>query len=757
MLRSLAIVCLLSCVCLANISPSEAGLVGHWTFDDADVNGDIVMDVSGNNRHGMKMNDGPITGVPGPPGFGQAAEFGGGFNNEDNHFVDLSDHAAAFADLSEGTLAAWVKPVTTDEAGCPDGHCTDVLTIFAASDSTQGSVEMRWVVHTRTSPFNPDGPGGGVPIGHGDNYLGVRGADFNDHLITDVAGIDGDGLSLLDGQWHHVAVTVDGDNQGTIYIDGAEVESRYAQNSDAISFMGDLLPDGPNTVGIGRNLDTTAPAAGHEIGGQWFYHGLIDDLRVYDTALSANEISALLNPAAGGQFSVDLVAYYSFDDGAGEVLKEGSGNGTDGELFNFDFTDDSNWTEGQVGGALEFDGIDDFVIAPEYELAEEALTVALWAFSDDNVTWASLVKNWAGPPGQFHFGLGPGDADTLNIFITGDDGAAVNVGQDLDDFPLEEWEHVAFVADPESETVTQYRNGEVVSEEEYVGAFTDAPINSALGIGVKPNAAGDGADGGVPAYWDGKLDDLGVWTRALSADEIKQIFENGLAGKSIVSSGGVILQAGDADQDLDFDQIDLVQVQIAAKYLTGDPATWGEGDWDGAPGGSPGDPPAGDGVFSQTDIIAALTGGFYLTGPYAAIRDGGVVGDGQTSISYNATTGEVAVDAPAGTELTSVNIDSAAGIFTGDAAANLGGSFDNDADGNIFKATFGSSFGSVSFGNVAQTGLTKEFVLSDLTVVGSLNGGGDLGNVDLIYVPEPGSLLLSVLGIVGLIGVSRRR
>ncbi|MDO3398211.1 hypothetical protein QWJ41_21050, partial [Nocardioides sp. SOB44] len=91
-------------------------------------------------------------------------------------------------------------------------------------------------------------------------------------------------------------------------------------------------------------------------------------------------------------------------------------------------------------------------------------------------------------------------------------------------------------------------------------------------------------------------------------------------------------------------------------------------------------------------------------------------GDGQTSIVYDANSGEVAVDGPAGVELTSINIDSAGGIFTGDAAANLGGSFDNDADNNIFKATFGSSFGSLSFGNVAQTGLSQEFVLNDLTV-----------------------------------------
>ncbi len=215
------------------------------------------------------------------------------------------------------------------------------------------------------------------------------------------------------------------------------------------------------------------------------------------------------------------------------------------------------------------------------------------------------------------------------------------------------------------------------------------------------------------------------------------------------------LQAGDADQDLDFDQFDLIKVQIAAKYLTGQSATWGEGDWNAAPGGMQGAPPPGDGRFNQFDIIAAQQAAVYLTGPYAALAPAGRQGDGQTSIIYDTSTGHVSVDAPAGTELTSINIDSAAGIFTGAPAQNLGGSFDNDADNNIFKATFGSSFGSLSFGNVAQTGLLEQFVLDDLTVVGSLAGGGALGDVDLVYVSEPSSLLLHILGVAVWLG-SRR-
>ena len=98
----------------------------------------------------------------------------------------------------------------------------------------------------------------------------------------------------------------------------------------------------------------------------------------------------------------------------------------------------------------------------------------------------------------------------------------------------------------------------------------------------------------------------------------------------IISTGPIAprLFAGDANMDLQFNQLDLVQVQIAAKYLTGQPATWGEGDWDAAPGGEPGNPPLGNGLFDQIDIIAALAPGHYLTGDYAAVTSRAEGGDG---------------------------------------------------------------------------------------------------------------------------------
>jgi hypothetical protein len=118
-----------------------------------------------------------------------------------------------------------------------------------------------------------------------------------------------------------------------------------------------------------------------------------------------------------------------------------------------------------------------------------------------------------------------------------------------------------------------------------------------------------------------------------------------LSGDIIVSPTGPPLQAGDADQDLDFDQMDLVKVQIAAKYLTGQPATWGEGDWNGAPGGQPGDPPLGNGLFDQMDIVAALAPAHYLTGPYDAVSQ---VTEQEVSSPLSLEGGERSlVDAPA--------------------------------------------------------------------------------------------------------------
>jgi hypothetical protein len=334
------------------------------------------------------------------------------------------------------------------------------------------------------------------------------------------------------------------------------------------------------------------------------------------------------------------------------------------------------------------------------------------------------------------------------LFGGGDEGNVGSTQEILDtDIPSnfgEEY-HFAAVYDSSGPELRTYRDGELMGTQFVsieLGNIND--VNNWLGRSNWVNDSG----------FEGTFNEFRIYDEALDDDAVARSFA---AGPNAPIGGQRVLQAGDADQDLDFDQLDLVRVQIAAKYLSGQAATWGEGDWNGAPGGTQGSPPPGNSRFDQADIIAALNANKYLMGPYAAIGPNGQRGDGQTSIVYDPRTGELAVDAPNNVQLTSVNIDSAGGVFTGAPSQNLGGSFDNDSDTNIFKATFGSSFGSLSFGNVAQPGLTQQFVLGDLTVVGSLAGGGALGNVDLIYIPEPAAATLMAMGVLALACIRRLR
>ena len=52
--------------------------------------------------------------------------------------------------------------------------------------------------------------------------------------------------------------------------------------------------------------------------------------------------------------SADLIGYWTFDEGSGNVAADSSGNGNDGTLEG-----GPNWVSGQLGSALEFEGSDD--------------------------------------------------------------------------------------------------------------------------------------------------------------------------------------------------------------------------------------------------------------------------------------------------------------------------------------------------------------------------------------------------------------
>ena len=120
----------------------------------------------------------------------------------------------------------------------------------------------------------------------------------------------------------------------------------------------------------------------------------------------------------------------------------------------------------------------------------------------------------------------------------------------------------------------------------------------------------------------------------------------------------------------------------------------------------------------------------------ATLVPGGTVGDGQTSLIYNSDTGEVLVDAPLGGSLTSIRLDSEAGLFTGPRPDVLTDAFDSYSSARLFKISPTQPFGSISFGAIIEPRLSESLLLADLTVIGSLLGGGNLGDVDLVFLND---------------------
>lgn len=119
-------------------------------------------------------------------------------------------------------------------------------------------------------------------------------------------------------------------------------------------------------------------------------------------ALTLPTASAATKP---GTFAVanaapGLVAAYSMDAGAGTTLPDDGGNGNNGVIAG------PIWTDGKYGGALSFDGIDDWVTipdAPSLDLSA-ALTIEAWVKPSSLPTfWKTVVMKEQ--PANLTYGL----------------------------------------------------------------------------------------------------------------------------------------------------------------------------------------------------------------------------------------------------------------------------------------------------------------------------------------------------------------
>ena len=135
----------------------------------------------------------------------------------------------------------------------------------------------------------------------------------------------------------------------------------------------------------------------------------------------------------------ELIARWSFDEGAGTTAGDSSGNGHHGTIVG------ATWTQGKLAGSLRFSGNADFVRVGDFDGGFDTLSIAMWVKADSHAnTWNPLLfcDDWS--PKDLHLSL---LADgNVNVAIND---AATGAYHRASDAPAGDgkWHHVALVCD----------------------------------------------------------------------------------------------------------------------------------------------------------------------------------------------------------------------------------------------------------------------------------------------------------------------
>jgi hypothetical protein len=177
-------------------------------------------------------------------------------------YVDISTIASDINSLSEGSISLWFRSSDKDT----------VAVLFSASDISDANSDF--LIHTNTS-----------------GHLKVLSRETTTNLLDRTYETD-----VVDNIWHHMVFTVN--SSGNImYIDGSAVTLTSAVGDASTQTFFSNVND-IDSVKIGINQDST--------GLEYPFNGNIDELAIWDKALSASEVSAIYNQNIGSGTTLDL-------------------------------------------------------------------------------------------------------------------------------------------------------------------------------------------------------------------------------------------------------------------------------------------------------------------------------------------------------------------------------------------------------------------------------------------------------------------
>jgi hypothetical protein len=191
------------------------------------------------------------------------------------------------------------------------------------------------------------------------------------------------------------------------------------------------------------------------------------------------------------------VAAYSFDDGSGSSLIDRTGKGHTGAVR------EAVWAAGKNGGALQFDGVNDWVTvddAPDLQLVG-TMTVEAWVNPSATTNWRTvLMKEKPGDMAYSLYAAGDGRFPTAQV------GSASTRATPI--LTTNTWTHLAATYD--GTTLRIYVNGVQKATKAVSGGLTAS--SGVLRIGGNGNW--------LDEFFAGKIDDVRVYNSTLTAAQI---------------------------------------------------------------------------------------------------------------------------------------------------------------------------------------------------------------------------------------------
>jgi hypothetical protein len=463
------------------------GLVGWWPF-----NGN-ANDESGNGNNGT-VNGATLT----ADRFGNA---GKAYDFNTGNSIALPN-GSNIQGNNPRTISFWIKPEIANVA---------THTIYKGGTNGNGNDFTIWLRKNVGNTYQ----------------LYVR--RFIDDVLTDSLPID--------LNWSHYSIVYDGTVNSNIkyYINGIEHTGRALAGS-----------------GLTFNTASTQPEFGHNIdqlGVHRYFDGVMDDIAIYNRALTQQEITALYQGANTSanclslptNLQQGLVGYWPF---CGNALDE-SGNGNNGTVNGATLTTDRF---GNAGSAYSFDGLTNYiVVAHKPQLNAFPITIAAW-FKIQNSAGRSqwLVSKYPcqsqdgyslhlndGKPSGFYFSSSPNSGfinldPFTNSFNSYDGGI---------------WHQYSIVLNQNK--YVQYLDGDSVRSGTTFNGATGSQTTTLenLFFGKYPGQCNQGQPSEY-YYLKGSLDDIAIWNRALTPQEIQQVYNQGICQTSITVTDTLLIHTG---------------------------------------------------------------------------------------------------------------------------------------------------------------------------------------------------------------------